>query len=179
MATLAILVALMFTLAGCLLFDYRATFRTTMLWYDPIVDRDEVYAAHWIGDNLPTGKDDVYVADLFASEMIMSITASPAVIGGDWSYVPIGELDRFMDSQRIYTSASAEVAYNLCKKWEVDYVFLSGRMVSRSYFGYDWHRIPKESFDKFFSSTQHFSPVYSSTAPVHGVKGVWILEVLG
>lgn len=168
--------AFLLIVSGCLLLDYRAVSGSLTLWYDPVVDRDEVRAAYWIKDNLPIGRDVVYAADLFASEVIMSITGSPAVIGGDWSSLSASEMGRFMDSQEIFTAQSADVAHGLCERWGVDYVFLSRRMEVRSYFGYEWVHIPKASFDKFFNS-QHFGLVYSSTDPVYGVRGVWILRV--
>lgn len=171
-----ILVVLVFL--GFLFFDYGAAFNYTVRYYDPVVDHDEVLAAYWIRDNLPVGRDVVYAADLFASELIMGVTASPCVIGGDWSAVSASEVGRFLDCQTIFTGSSAQVAHDLCRKWGVDYVFLSNRMVELSFYGYAWLQISKEGFDKFFDSPSHFSLVYSSAAPVYGEEGIWILKVL-
>jgi hypothetical protein len=163
---------------GVFLYDYSGNISYIRQYYNPVVDRREVSAAYWAAENLLSGKDVVYAADLFASEMLMTVTTNPAVIGGDWALVTAEELWRFMDLQDIFLSSNANLAHELCKKWGVKYVFLSSRMIKSSYFGYGWVSIPKPGVDKFFIDHQYFRPVYNMTTPAYGDEGVWILEVL-
>jgi len=163
---------------GLFLYDYSRGYDDMKLWYDPVVDEKEVKVAQWIRDNLPTDRNTVYAGDLFANELLMTVTNSPVLIGGDWSSIPRSEVARFADSQEIFLTTNSGTAHNLCKKWGVNYVFLSSRMTAQSFFGYGWVRIPRGAFDKFFNASSYFQLVYNTTAVSFLNEGVWFLRVL-
>ncbi len=123
-------------------------------YYDRVVSMDEYNATLWILNN--TKRDDKFVADIFAAELIMGMTTRVSTEGGDWANAP-DPISMMSHTNEIYKTEDAARAHELARLEKADYVFLPYRGL---YTGW-W--LPKEEvcYAKF-NDSRYFEQVYSS-----------------
>jgi len=123
-------------------------------YYDRVVSMGEYNATLWILNN--TGKDDKFVADIFAAELIMGMTTRVSTEGGDWANAP-DPISMMSHTNEIYKTGDAARAHELARLERADYVFVPYRGL---YTGW-W--LPKEEvcYDKF-NDSGYFEPVFSN-----------------
>ncbi|MDI6896040.1 hypothetical protein [Methanocella conradii] len=121
-------------------------------YYDCVVGLGEYNATFWILNN--TGKDDKFVADIFAAELIMGMTTRVSTEGGDWANAP-DPISMMTHTNDIYKTNDAAHAYELAKLEKADYVFVPYRGL---YTGW-W--LPKEEVNYAkFNDSRYFEPVF-------------------
>ena len=101
-------------------------------WYSRVVTPGEMDAMAWISSN--TNASDKFVADIFGAELIMGMTTRVSTVGGDWANAP-NPIKYMSDTNTIYTTEDAGVAYRLAREENCSYVFLPE---SQTFSGYDW-----------------------------------------
>ncbi|AFD00139.1 hypothetical protein Mtc_1385 [Methanocella conradii HZ254] len=121
-------------------------------YYDRVVSTGEYNATFWISNN--TDKDDKFVADIFAGELIMGMTTRVSTEGGDWANAP-DPISMMTHTNDIYKTNDAAHAYELAKLEKADYVFVPYRGL---YTGW-W--LPKEEVNYAkFNDSRYFEPVF-------------------
>jgi hypothetical protein len=111
-------------------------------WYDPVVTTGEIHAAEWAYDNLP--HQSQFAGDMFACEMLTAVAYQICSIGGAWELADNAN-QRYTDNERVFISDSPAVAHDLLAKYNITYVFASGR---QGFYAYGWKQPLLDKFDQ-------------------------------
>lgn len=122
---------------------------------DPVIKRGEVDAAKWAATN--TNRSDVFVADLFAGELIMGMAARSPTVGGDWAYAP-DPARKCSATSDIMKTDDASRAHALSTGENASYVFVP--LNRRQHPGW-WIDKSEVNFSKF-GDARYFEKVYSN-----------------
>ena len=114
-------------------------------WYDPVVTTSEVNAAKWAYDNVP--HQSLFAGDMFACEMLTAVSFQVCSIGGAWELAD-NPNQRYSDNERVFLTNSSQEAHELLAKYNITYVFVSGReQPDKNFYAYGWKQPLMEKFD--------------------------------
>lgn len=130
-------------------------------WYDPVVTTGEIHAAEWAYNNLP--HQSQFAGDMFACEMLTAVAFQICSVGGAWELADNAN-QRYSDNERAFLTNSSAEAHRLLAKYNITYVFVSGR---QGFYAYGWKSASNEKFD----SPELFGKIYDSEgAKIYIVK---------
>lgn len=140
------------TLAGAAYLTLPPAVEALRPWYGAVIAPEEVEAALWLNENI--ARETLISGDLFACEMLVSVSALRCTIGGAWE-LEDNAGKRYSDNEKIYLSKEAREAAAILKQYGVKYVFTHSRT---SYYAYGWKAPENEKFE----DERFFKIVYSN-----------------